>query len=118
MGLIETSGDESKEKVAADGARGGSGRNGSGNGSVQDTRQCTPANAHWPTCSDLREAREPAVAVVAVAVAMAVSKTLANAHRPMLTGHRALAGGRRERVDRRRREVRERRRRDRAPYAK
>ena len=37
----------------------------------------------------MRHQVEPAVAVIAMAVAMAVSKTPANAHRPMLTGHRA-----------------------------
>ena len=65
MGVIETSretsseieGDESLEDEAADGARGGSDRNVSGNGSVKDTGQCSPANAHWPPCSDLRKAK-------------------------------------------------------------
>ena len=39
---------------------------------------------------------EPAMAVIAKAMTMTVSKTPANAHRPMFTGHRAPACGRRE----------------------
>ena len=49
MGFTETSleqnpeieGDESLEEEVADEARGGSDRNGSGNGSVKDTGQCS-----------------------------------------------------------------------------
>ena len=44
------------KEVSADGARGGSDRDGSGNGSVKDTGQCSPPNARWPPCSDLWKA--------------------------------------------------------------
>ena len=56
-GYPESKGDDLMEQVVADGARGGSDRNGSGNGSVKDTGQCSPANAHRPPRFDLGKAR-------------------------------------------------------------